>query len=329
MSLGRAPLVFGLSALVGCSAGSPSEALSYVERWELLGVTGDGSVVDARVTIGNAGLLKGQGRIEVDHWPRMGEPIRYARWSTPSATERSGDGRTLTLDTDQVRGSGDRVQQWHLRARSDDANAVLHVQGKGQSVPAVTETIGGGEWSVGAPVGIGALQGWLEAGERGGKVDGWGVVLRRGGDGRPGQDRRGLYVLSDDLVLGLDEQGPVRLVWGLLDGRPLDLSSAALTYDSGVVGLDLRPAENLAVAFELTTAWGTTDRLGHWAPPERWVMSAMGGRSPRQVHGATVQVVAGDVDLRPRRGLVVWTDNRPLSAPDPILEQPRTRRRSR
>jgi|GEM_PF-1420820 len=316
-----------LTVLVGCSGEGPTDALTYTERWELLGVTGDGAVVDARVTVSNSGLLRGQGRVEVDHWPRAGEPIRYARWSAPSATDRSADGRSVTLDTDQLRGTGDRVESWHLRARSDDANAVLQVQGRGQGIPTVTAATGSGEWSVGAPVGAGMLQGWFEAGERGGKVDGWGIVLHRGGDGRPGDTRRGAYVLSDDLVLGIDEHGPTTLAWGLRDGRPLDMSTARLTVTAGVVGLDLRPAEDLAVQLDLTSAHGRTDRTAHWTPPERWAAGVMGGRTDRVVAGAQVAVVVGDLSEQPRRGLVVWTDDRPLDLPASVLEKPQGRRR--
>ncbi len=321
---------FGVGWLsAGCTAEGPTDGVRYTERWEVLGITGEGAVIDARVTVGNTGLLRGQGRVEVDQWPRAGEPIRYARWSAPSATVRAANGRTIMLDTDLLRGAGDRVEQWHLRARSDEANVVLQVQGRGQAVPPVTEAVGGGEWSVGAPVGAGTVRGWTEAGERGGKIAGWGIVLHRGGDGRPGSTRRGLYVMSEDLNLGLDEQGPVRLVWGTLSGRALDMSDATITYDAGVVGLDLRPAEDIAVAFELSAAGGTTDRTAHWSPPERWAMSALGGRTLRQVYGGQVEVVAGGLDLKSRRGLVVWTDERPLSTPARVAEAPRRRGRKR
>ncbi|HCH62838.1 MAG TPA: hypothetical protein DFR83_08545, partial [Deltaproteobacteria bacterium] len=145
--------------------------------------------------------------------------------------------------------------------------------------------------------------------------------------GRPGSARRGLYVLSKDLSLGVDEQGPVRLVWGTLNGRPLDLSAASITYASGVVGIDLRPAEELALAFELSTAGGETDRTVGWSPPERWAMTAIGGRPPRRVYGGQIIVLAGELPLQSRRGLVVWTDDRPLAVPDRPLEAPRRSRR--
>lgn len=314
---------------LGCSGRAPVDALNFVERWELLGVMGDGSVVDARITVGNTGLLRGQGRVEVDHWPRAGEAVRYVRHSAPAATTRSGDGRTLVLDTDHLEGSGDIAESWHLRARSDDANAVLHVQGRGQAIPAVSGSVPKGSWTVGAPVGIGTMKGWIEAGERGGKVDGWGMVLRRGGDGRPGADRRGVFVLSDDLALGVDTQGPITIAWGRLDGRALDMSAARIVVQDGTVRLDLRPAEELAVDLVPTSAHGRTDRTAHWTPPERWAMSALGGRADRQVAGASVQVVAGDLVDQQRRGLVVWTDDTPLDLPTAVTDRPSRRRRQR
>ena len=212
-------------------------------------------------------------------------------------------------------GSGDRLEQWHLRARSEEANAVLHVQGRGQAIPPSTGVVGRGEWSVGAPVASGLLQGWTEAGERGGKIFGAGIVLHRGGDGRPGAVRRGLYVLSEDLSLGVDEQGPARLVGARSTGVRSICRRSKSPMTRGWSGSTcaqqkiwpLHSSSPQRVARRTERPDGRRRRSGRW---RRW------GPGTTARAGAQVTVVEGSVSLQSRRGLVVWTDDRPLAVPD-------------
>ncbi len=243
----------------------------------------------------------------------------------------------MTLDTDQLRRSGDLVESWHLRARSDEANAVLQVQGRSPAV-APRAVLSNGSWTIDAPVPVGALQGWFESGERGGKLDGWGVVLHRQQVGGLQLAQQSVFVMSDDLSLGVelhgpaftpDTDGPIRQAFGMLNGRALDMSSATITHEEGVVGLDLRPDEELVLRLVPTTAWGQTDRTEHWTPPERWLAGAMTRYPHRTVVGAQVEVVVGDLPTVSRRGLVVWTDAARLDLPTKGSERPQSRRRVR
>jgi len=313
--------------LVGCGA-SPQDALTYTEVWELLGVAGDGSVVDARVEVGNRGLLKGQGRVQVDHWPLLGEPIQYARWSAPRATERTGDGRKVTLDTDVLAASGELVDTWHLRARSDDANAVVQVGGRTRSIDAATTQVGGGQWSVGAPVGAGTLQGWIEAGERGGRLTGHGVVLHRGGDGLAGAERRTAVVLGDGVSIGVDEHGPVRLAWARVDGENVDVTDARVTLEAGVVGLDFRPAADLVVQFTTTGVGGRSTTTSELTSPERVVAEALMHTPDRLVLGARAEVRHGGRTVE-RPALIVWMDDRPVDVAPRKAPAPDARRNRR
>ena len=323
--------------LTGCTPEVPEDSLQFAEHWELLGVMGDGAVVDARVTVGNTGVLRGQGRVQIDLWPREGEPIRYSRWSAPEATRRSADGRSVVLDTDQLRSSGDLLDSWHLRARSDEANAVLQVQGRGPAVAPQT-FLSRGSWTIDAPVPVGTMQGWFESGDRGGKLDGWGVVLHRLQDGGLLLAQQSVFVMSDDLFLGVDlhgpdftpdTDGPIRQAFGMLNGRSLNMRTATITCEDGVVGLDLRPEEELVLRLVPTTAWGKTDRTEHWTPPERWVAGALTRYLDRTVAGAQVEVVVGDLPAASRRGLVVWTDAARVDLPTKGAERPQGRRRVR
>jgi len=296
--------------LFGC-AGSPHEALTYTEVWELLAVTGDGGVVDAKVEVGNRGVLRGQGHVSVDHWPLQGDPVQYSRWSAPIATRRSADGRQVTLDTDVLGSTGELVEIWRLRARSDDANAVLQVSSRLPAVPAATEQVGGGQWSVGAPVGSGSVQGWIEAGERGGRLFGHGLVLRRGGDGLAGSERRTVAVVGDGVSIGVDEHGPVRLAWARINGQTLDVSDAQITHYAGEVGIDLRPGADLVVAVTPTGAGGRTASSADLTSPERIFVDTLLSPPDRLVLGAKARVTyAGDTFEY--AALVVWEDDRSI-----------------
>lgn len=295
-----------LAVLVGCSA-APTDAITWRERWELLGVADDGAVIDASVTVGHQGVLRGQGVVRVDRWPLQGDPVRYARWTMPEVTERAADGREVVLDTDKLSVSGSEPEAWRLRVRSDEANAVVQVIGRGPTVAPVSTRGAGGAWSVGVPVASGDLQGWYESGERGGKLDGSGLVLRRGGDGRVGDTRRGAYVVSGSLALGIDEQGESRVAWAHVDGRSLDVSDARLSVEQGVVTLDFRPTEDLVATFAPTTARGATDPLAHLTPPERLAVELVAPRPARVVSAASVQVSRAGLTTE-HVGVMVWAD---------------------
>ncbi len=310
---------------VGCT-GSPHEALTYTEVWELLAVTGDGGVVDARVEVGNRGVLRGQGHVSIDHWPLQGDPVQYSRWSAPIATHRSADGRQVTLDTDVLGATGDLVEVWHLRARSDDANAVLQVSSRTPAIPAAAEQVVGGQWSVAAPVASGTMQGWLEAGERGGRLSGQGVVLHRGGDGLAGFERRTVAVVGEGVSIGVDEHGPVRVAWARVNGQTLDVSNARITLFAGEVGIDLRPGADVVVAVTPTGAGGRTASSADLTAPERIGVDTLLSPPDRRVLGARAQVTYAGATLD-HAALVVWEDRRSIDIPVRRASSPARRRR--
>ena len=311
---------------LGACGGEPRASLTYTEVWELMGVMSDGSVIDARVEVGNQGVLRGQGHVQLDHWPVMGEPIQYRRWSAPIATTRSADGRQVTLDTDLLGASGELVDTWHLRARSDDANAVVQVAGQAPPVGVVSAQVGGGQWSLGAPVGSGTVGGWIEAGERGGRLGGQGVVLHRGGDGLPGRERRTAVVFGRDLSIGVDEHGPLRLAWARVDGETLDVADARITFEAGKVGIDFRPATELVVSFETTGVGGSTAATTRLTAPERWVVDTLSSPPDRLVLGARAEVVHGGQSVE-ASALMVWVDERPIDVTTRAVIAPGRRRR--
>ncbi len=318
----------GLCVLMalGCQSAAPADALTWTERWELLGVTSDGAVLDARVTVGNTGVLRGQGRVEVDWWPREGAPVRYARWSAPQATQREPSGESVVLDTDRLSGTSVPVGNWHLRARSDESNAVVQVQGRSGPLAPVGGAVEPGQWSVGAPVPNGIIHGWVESGESGGKLDGRGVVLHRGGDGRPGAIRRAAFLFSDTLAIGVDEQGPVRLAWGLDGGAPLDTRNARIEVQNGDVVIDFRPAVDLWVRFEALSTGGDTPHGQHLSGIEQWLLRLVSPRPARRVRAASAIVERGGVAESPRIGLLVWSAPESFAQPTPVVAAPAGRR---
>ena len=61
----------------------------YRESLELLGINGDGALIDARFTWDNAGMLAGRSETTFDWIHRKSEPIHYGRKSLPDTAARS------------------------------------------------------------------------------------------------------------------------------------------------------------------------------------------------------------------------------------------------
>lgn len=222
----RAALVLSLSqSLAGCTA-APSDRLTWRETWELIILTGSGQIVDARMTVGNTGLLRGQGHLRLDRWADGTSPIHHHRRAAPGETG-------VWPERERVRMGADLLDlerhTWTLRVQSDDAQAVIHLAPtEGLKVAPAVGMTATGQWSMTASVPTGRASGWVEAGKRGGEVDGRGFLLYHGGDGMPRGPRRSLLLQGGDLSVGLEEHGDLNLAWLHTGGVALDATGARL-----------------------------------------------------------------------------------------------------
>lgn len=272
--------VAALLLLVACR-GAPTDAVTWQEHWEVLGITDDGGVIDARAEVNNLGLLRGQGHMRFDRWRDDEAPVLYARDAAPGATEvnRGRDGVRVGTDT---LGVGDQGA-WFLRFASRDASATLRVTPRaGAPAPRpTTALVDHGQWTAEASLADGDLAGSVEAGPRGGILLGRAVVLHRGGDGVPEGPRLTALVFGAGWMVGLHEEAGERLLWGVAQGRALDLSGTTATrLDGGGVRLE---GAALRGVVKLRQPAGATDPLAHLLPPERWALAALGQDRVRDV----------------------------------------------
>ena len=274
---------------VGCTA-APSDRLTWRESWELIVLTGGGQVVDARMTVGNTGLLRGQGHLRLDRWAEGTSPIHHHRRAAPGETG-------VWPERERVRMGADLLDlerhTWTLRVHSDDAQGVIHLAPTDalKVAPAVGMTPTG-QWSMTASVPTGRASGWVEAGKRGGQVDGRGFLLYRGGDGMPRGARRTLLLQGGDLSVGLEEHGDLTLAWLHTGGAALDTTGARLveTREGWVASF---PEAEATVTLVGRDVGGSTPVRTDLMGPERLAPWALGQRSTR-----TVQAVQGTV-VRP------------------------------
>lgn len=296
-------IALALATLLGCRQ-APTEALTWQEHWEILGITDDGGVIDGRAEIDNLGLLRGQGHLAFDRWRDEDVPILYGRDAAPGATEVSEDRDAVRVGPDTL-GQGEEGA-WYLRFATKEASASVRVTPRlGVLAPApVTRLIDHGQWTVAAAVPDGDLAGWVEAGSRGGILLGRAVVLHRGGDGLPQGPRQAIFVFGDGLALGLHHEGGETLAWGSYAGEALDTAGASFVRDErGHVRLRIGAIEG---TIRPRRPQGRTDTFAHLLGPERLALAAFGQLRSRELQ-------RGFAELR--------IDGNTLNAPALILSE--------
>ena len=298
-----------LLLLVACRR-SPTAALSWRESWEMLVFTDSGGIVDARVTVGNTGLLRGQGHLRFDHWPEDESPVLLSRDAAPEAVQVSLARDQVWIGTDLFSQEEDQPGRWYVRTSSPGASGLMHVEPGGPTPAPAAWQEGGGQWTVTAPVTLGAATGWVEAGQRGGSQRGRGVVLHRAGDGWPGLPRQAAFVLGSGLAVGIDRQGAGQLAWAEVDGRSLDTSSAKLSFPQrGPVELDLRPAADLQVEIKRRGRSGRRAPYTHLNPAELWLLSEVTAIPRRHVQKGHATVTF-EGHVLPAPAILLWVDDR-------------------
>lgn len=268
--------------LAGCRA-VPEQRPLWRESWELLVPTDDGGLLDARIAVGNTGVLAGQGHLRLDRWRGDDSPVNFARVASP---DESG----VWPERDRVRVGPDRLgverRGWTLRVSDDETSAVVHLEANGGPTPTdVRHETTGGTWTQSVPLASAEVTGWLEAGSRGGAIGGHGVLTYRGGDGVPDWPRRAVYVFGGaETSVGVDVHGGGRMAWGRVGGRDLVMDDAQLkTGPEGELLLDLRPAEDVALVLTPRTTGGRSDPFSGLSTVEQQALRPLGGPPVRRV----------------------------------------------
>lgn len=244
-----------LSLMWAAAACAPEQRLTWTEEWELLGLTRDGGLLDVTVAVGNTGTLRGEGRLRLDRAEPGSGRIGYTRTAGPEETTVFAERQRVEVGTDRLEAETGR---WALRIRSSDANAVVLLRPwAGVPRPADDHADApGGELRRSVPVAGGDLDGWIEAGKRGGQVEGAGLLVHRAGAGVAPWPRRALAVLGGAaLIVWAEQNGPMDGGFLVVDGATSPLGPTtwsappgALELRSGALTVTLRRPRHAAPA---------------------------------------------------------------------------------
>ena len=282
--------VFVLTLLFACQ-GSPTDAITWREQWELLILTEDGGLVDARVGVGNTGILRRQGHLRANRWSALDSPILFALDGGPGDIDMSDSHDAIRVGS-ALLGRYESGDNWTLRVSDETANAIVHVDPGGPTPPMATSLDPSGQWTMTSPITHGSAHGWFTAGRRGGMFQGRAVALHRGGDGRPSGPRHAAFVLGNGISIGLDEQGGQRLAWARIGDMDVPMDDLKQQVDAGGTHiLDFRPAAALEVRLRPTGVGGTLDVLDHLYAPERFVAQTAGLLALRTVLRAEAEII--------------------------------------
>lgn len=271
-----------LTLAFACS-GPPAESLTWREQWELFVLAEDGSLIEGRVSVGNTGMLRGQGHFRANRWAAGTTPIMFAMDGGPGDVHVSESHDAVRVGTDLL-GQYEDGPHWTMRLSHEAVNAIVQVDPGGPEVPMATSMEDSRQWTVASPITHGRAQGWFTAGRRGGMFNGRAVTLHRGGDGRPQTNRITLVAMGTDVSIGWDNQGSTRLAWARMKDVDVPLEDLQHTVqEDGTHRLDFRPAGDLVVDFEATTTGGSTDGFEGLYPPEKILAEAAGLKSHRTV----------------------------------------------
>jgi hypothetical protein len=301
------PLIVLLA--LGCS-GAPEDHLQWRESWELIALLEGSRALDASVTIGNTGMLRGQGRLRLDLWDLVAAPIHFSRHAGPLAVQQDTPAGRAVIGIDGLAREG---TGWSLRVADDHVNALIQLRPQASATP--SHRWERGPWTVEAPVVMGDISGWITAGERGGLVSGRGLLLHRQGHAVPALPRLGAYILTDSFQLIVDQHGEEALTWAALDGEPL--STANITTDfpeDGPITITL-PEAGSTVTIRRRRTGGTIDPYDHLLAAEAWLAAPLTGRPARRVQTAQATVTIGERTIRAPAVLIELRPQDMLSAP--------------
>jgi hypothetical protein len=298
-------VILASSFSLGCAA---DEGLSWRRSVELIALTDQARVLDLRAAEGNTGVERHQAVIRLDRWLTDGAPIEYARRSRSAQTLRE-NGQIGVEDDLLVRGP----EGLSVALRSGELNARLLAR----SVEPRAERSDGdwrGAWSTVT------LDGWVEAGARGGRLHGPALLIEREGS-PPRGSRRVLFLRSANVELGLDQQGEQITAWLRRDDDPIGvLDDLEVNLDPWGQGTIRAPSAGLHVELRLGPVRGSSALHDHLSAPEQVLADAWTGRAARRAAMVEARFTAGD-----GQGVITHATGVFVEIGDPTADPPRRR----
>jgi len=292
-----------LILLLACGTGR--DALTWQESWELLAIQTDRSLLDARFTRSNTGLIRGQGHVRLDQVAPREVPILYGRDALPRETLDVG---AISIGPDQLIQNGD---SWELTIRSGEVDVRITLDS--DSTFHSPHPIQRNGWEVEALVTNSTVQGFIRAGDRSSLIQGRGVILHRKGSRPPGlkgTHRLSAFVVDNHVSLGIDQTGADALAWAYGNGRSWTSDTALIRrLEGGVVEMDYRPGAPILARLLPASPHHRRRTWAHLSGMEQWLLGLLHGQAERRIRGAIAEVLIED-QLHKATGMIAVVDYR-------------------
>ncbi len=288
------PLLAGVLLLAAC-ASAPAERLSWRESWNLVVLDESGLLVDAQLTKGNTGLLKGQGHLSMTVFPQRDSTVLLRRTAPPQAVTWDADDGGLRLMQDRLEQGRDG---WtlHVREGREALDATIHLTSRAPELAPATLVEGQRQWIMGVPVPHGQATGAWRAGEQGGLIRGYGVLVRQSTDTWPGEQpsRSSLYLITPERSIGIEQLGERSLTW-MADGAGVHSGSSAQVQRRGrIVHIDLQPDLPVTARVRVGVRAVLREPWDHLLPFERLLARLVAGWPQRTHERGRAQLQVGD-----------------------------------
>ena len=277
-------MFFASSFLLLACNGSPSDALTWREQWEIIVITEDGGLIEGVASTGNTGMFRGEGQFQARRLFRKASPIIFEMDGGAADIDVSDAHDSVRIGSALV-GRFEDGDHWTMRFAHEQANAIVRIDPGGPEPPMTTKMLDSGQWTVTTPISRGQTHGWFTAGRRGGMFEGTSIAFHRGGDGIPQTARETAVIMDSAVSIGIDRQGGQDLRWARIGDVDLPTDDLRLTLRTDGSGtLDFGPAVDLVIDLQPTGVGGESDALGHLLSPELQIAQMVGLRGERRLH---------------------------------------------
>jgi hypothetical protein len=197
---------------------------------ELVAMLDSGTVMEARFTAGDTGILRGQGSFVFHHWLPDQTSLSHGYKGLPAET-----GISPTLS--QIGLHSLSLEEGSLRLQSEEFQARAVLFGGRKPKQATAEDSGRGLSTELLWAGA-QLSGWCSIERRSSPLVGSATILHRKQRLAESGQRSLLLAQSTDFEMGIDCNDGLCLAWGWRDGVPLDTQNPSLSIKSS--GAELR-----------------------------------------------------------------------------------------
>jgi len=266
----------------------PSE-LTNTESVELYVLNSDGSILDARFSVGNTGLLKGQGHLNLNWIPSTGIQSPFKRSSIDPYLSNPSEPMQVSVGTDSLI---QRDDYWEFNVSSGEFDLRIQLS-DGHEGSGITSD----NWSANAILVGATAAGSLRSRPSQAIVSGDAIVIRRGGDSPPalsGIGRESAYVFSSDFAIGIDQVAGDAIAWAYYQGQELVSSDAILSRLEGGFLLDFRPSSPLYVEVVTSTPHLASQPWQHLTYLERLAGGILFSSHVRRTRGGIARIYFQD-----------------------------------